>query len=164
MYYEMGKVNIEFRNLSLQEIVSSAVKRVLGKTEFLGQIEFNLNCNTRIYADEDSSIKMFYYIVENAMNYSEINRKILIIEHTLSNRVEIEIKDEGFGIPDQQLDKLFDKSENIILSKNGMSGNSGWGLILAKQLSQINNATIRIQSKENEGTSVFVGYDTKETN
>ena len=54
------------------------------------------------------------------------------------------------------MNKLFNVSQNIVPSPNGGENSTGFGLILVEQIMKINNGSIRIESKVNEGTSVFV--------
>ncbi len=54
------------------------------------------------------------------------------------------------------MNKLFDVSQNIVSCSNGSEYGTGLGLILVEQIIKINNGSIRIESTDNKGTTVFV--------
>lgn len=158
MYYKLDKVRTEFEYLNIREIVSIAVEKLLMKGDFLGEVLFEIESDTLIYADKESSVKIFYYILENAMNYSKPNGKIVINSIMVNGLVEIEVKDYGIGISEDRMKKLFDISQNMVSCETGMENMTGLGLILTHQLVKINNGIIKISSKKNVGTSVCVTF------
>lgn len=77
--------------------------------------------------------------------------------------VVIYIQDNGIGIPENELSKIFEKFYelgDIISHKSGSvefkSGGLGLGLSIVKLIVELHNGKIWINSKENEGTTVFV--------
>ena len=103
--------------------------------------------------DDDKFQQVMTNLIENACKYSE-NGKDVIISTSFadSDNVLISIKDEGVGIAEKDLDKIFEKFirlENHLTSKT--QGN-GLGLYITKMLVESMNGSISVNSVLNEGT------------
>lgn len=98
-------------------------------------------------------------LISNACKFSHNGKNIVITAVAINNsHVELKIKDEGVGIPHQVLDRLFD--EDAIVSQVGTSGEigTGSGLLIVRDFLAIYGATIRIDSKVNQGTEVTLRF------
>ncbi len=70
--------------------------------------------------------------------------------------VELSVKDEGIGIPDEDQDKLFQPFQRA-RNTGGIPG-TGLGLLAAKNAVELHNRTISLQSRVNVGTTVSVTF------
>jgi K+-sensing histidine kinase KdpD len=156
LYYKTDKIKTNFKVINLREVVTRSIESLLLNSEYLGEIYFSIDPSIQIYCDSDSISKAFYYIIENSLNYSAPNGRISINAGIKENFVEIKIEDNGSGISEETMNKLFDVSKNIVPSPNGGENGTGLGLILVEQIMKINNASIRIESEDKKGTTVFV--------
>ncbi|TLX27297.1 HAMP domain-containing histidine kinase [Chryseobacterium indologenes] len=94
-----------------------------------------------------------YNIVENGIKYSK-DHPVTIILSEKYNQLNIEVKDQGKGIPKEDLDKI---TETFYRGKNvdNIKG-SGIGLSLSRSIFDLHHITMKIDSKINMGTSVLL--------
>lgn len=157
MYYKTGKIEYKHEVIEVRKVITSAVKKVLNKTDHNFEIIFEMEDDLAAYADFRTVKKLFYYIIENAVEYSKPNGKINIKAIIDYDFVKIEIIDNGIGIDANKLNQLFDITK---ISPNNENG-TGLGLILSEQLIQLNNGSINIKSNNNCGTKVTVKLPSK---
>jgi CheY-like chemotaxis protein len=95
-------------------------------------------------------------LVSNAIKYNKPNGKILIsyIKQG-SSKIRFGIKDSGYGIPDEQKDKVFKPFERLHSDIKNIEG-TGIGLTISKQLVELMAGTIGFESVANEGSYFFI--------
>lgn len=105
-----------------------------------------------IYADRRLMSHAILNLLSNAFKYSEGNPIIKISKEKES--LDIEVKDNGIGIPESEINNLFQSFYRASNSSN-FEG-TGLGLAIVKEFVTINNGTISVKSKLNEGTSFII--------
>jgi signal transduction histidine kinase len=131
-------------------------------TEKGGSIEEHYNAQDAIIIGDQSFITMiFTNLLDNAIKYSPKAPKITITTSSNDKGVTISITDNGIGIPDEALTKIFYKTYRI---KNGHNIKGfGLGLYFVKQLVEIHKGKITVNSTVGKGSefSVFLPFNTK---
>lgn len=117
------------------------------------QIDFGLHASSNIinlYFDRDQFEKILFNLLSNAFKHTDENGKISIkiIEH--KNDVELVVEDSGDGIPEEHMDKVFDR---FYSADEEYSSGTGIGLALVKSLVELHKGTIDFNSKIGEKTS-----------
>ena len=102
---------------------------------------------------------LFSILLENAINYSPSNSVIKIITKIIEGpRLYIGIEDQGIGIPEKNLDNVFNeffRSNNAVdFHKNG----TGLGLSVAREIVNIHNASINVESVLEKGSCFSVAF------
>ena len=69
---------------------------------------------------------------------------------------QITIKDEGLGIAQEHIPKLFDRFYRVDSSRSSKLGGTGLGLPIVKSIMELHKGNIKIQSHEKEGTTVIL--------
>ncbi|MGN1217071.1 MAG: ATP-binding protein, partial [Phocaeicola sp.] len=109
-----------------------------------------------MWYDSKQIQKVINNLLFNAIKYTPKGGKISINLSKDINKVNISIADNGKGIPEKDLTKIFDifyQSDNSVNTANGISG-SGIGLALVKSIVKMHHGEISVNSKINEG-SIF---------
>ena len=98
-------------------------------------------------------------IIDNAYKYSPNGGNVwLNVNHdTVQNFVEIEVKDCGLSLTEDDIAHVFDKFFRV--DKTGHIAGAGLGLSLAKEIFNLFNCDIYIKSVVNEGSSVFIRFN-----
>ncbi len=95
-------------------------------------------------------------IIKNAIDFSYENNDVIISNYEDKNKCIISIEDKGIGIPKEQASKVFEEFYRTDKSRNKESGGTGLGMAISKKIVEIHNGTLKIESKENQGTTVFI--------
>ncbi len=99
-----------------------------------------------MFADSDKIARVFDNLLKNAVNYSYDNTLIRIGARIRRDRVVIKFRNKSDEIPEEKLQRLFDKFYRVDSSRGSQSGGSGLGLAIAKQIVELHGGTIRAKS------------------
>ncbi|MGJ9382776.1 sensor histidine kinase [Salipaludibacillus sp. CF4.18] len=105
-----------------------------------------------IYADSERMEQVFINLVQNAIQYSSYGSKIGILVKEQKNVVQINISDQGLGMSEDELANIWErfyKSDKARTQKVG----TGIGLSIVKQILDLHNATIIVESNVGQGTT-----------
>ncbi|WP_414045366.1 cell wall metabolism sensor histidine kinase WalK [Macrococcus equi] len=108
--------------------------------------------------DPDKMTQVFDNVITNALKYSKGKKKVEfhVKQNTLFNRMTIQIKDNGIGIPLNKVDKIFDRFFRVDKARTRKMGGTGLGLAISKEIIEAHNGRIWANSKEGFGTSVYI--------
>ena len=101
--------------------------------------------------DQDMMVSFLVNLVDNAYKASENGGKIFI--H--ADEQGITVKDQGRGIPEEELNRVTEAFYMVDKSRSRSSGGAGLGLALCKEIAGLHGAQLIIKSKEGAGTSVI---------
>jgi signal transduction histidine kinase/class 3 adenylate cyclase/ActR/RegA family two-component response regulator/ligand-binding sensor domain-containing protein len=104
-----------------------------------------------VEADENRLQQILYNLVGNAIKFSE-KGKISIDAILKEDYVEVTVSDEGVGIPEDKLEKVFDSYEQANVEINRDYLGTGLGLTISKKLVELHNGTIKAESKIGHGS------------
>lgn len=120
-------------------------------------IEFDLILpQVQIYADVELMEQVWINIIGNSIKFSNENSKIYIQIRKYDCVMDISIKDEGIGISEEDLGKIFDRFHQADLSRK-VSG-SGLGLSIARKIVILHEGNIRVKSKLSQGTEFIISF------
>ena len=111
-----------------------------------------------IYADKDSIEQIVINILTNSIKYTPEGGLIRIYAGPIDNRVYIKVIDNGIGIPQKDLGRIFERFYRVDKARSRKMGGTGLGLSIVKEMVDRNNGTINIDSKLNEGTEVTMTF------
>ena len=105
-----------------------------------------------IYANIDESMMMrvFINLLSNAVTYGKTNGKIYVDLDVQEKTIVIKIADDGIGISDEHIDKIWTRFYQVDPSRN--SEGTGLGLSMVKWIVEAHSGTISVVSKLGEGT------------
>lgn len=92
------------------------------------------------------------------MKYNKNNGVVDIIVNSSDGKVKLIVRDTGIGIPLSQQDRVFERFYRVDKARSKAIGGTGLGLAIVKHGAMYHNAEIRLESKENEGTSVSISF------
>jgi two-component system, OmpR family, sensor histidine kinase YxdK len=144
---------VEALNLeSIVRSVTSNQKRLFIRKHIFPSIQ--IDADTRIISDEKWLSFVLTQLITNAIRYTvEKNRKVYFKGYNRREKRILEIQDEGVGIPNSDIPRVFDP---YFTGENGRNfqESTGMGLYLAKQICEKLGHQIEIESKVNQGTTV----------
>lgn len=110
-----------------------------------------------IQGDEVRIKQVLHNILSNAIKYS-IDPGAIEVKLFKDESITILIQDTGIGIPDQDLDRIFERFYRVDKARSRKMGGTGLGLSIAKELVELHGGTIEITSKVGKGTAVILRF------
>ena len=120
----------------------------------------NVSIGLMVFADLQQILFVLRNTIHNAIKFSYPNQRVFIGAHRNGSKVEISVTDFGAGIPAQQQEVLFRLDRRATQPGTQNEKGAGLGLILCKDFVEQNAGTIRIESREGEGTRVIITLET----
>ena len=115
-----------------------------------------------VYADKDDIERVDLNILTNSIKYTPNNGEIKIYVGFVYNDAYIKIFDNGIGIPEEDLTRIFERFYRVDKARTREMGGTGLGLSIAKEILDKNGGSIDIKSKVGEGTEVVIRIPTKQ--
>lgn len=153
---EDGNLKLSKTRVDLHEIAQTAVRN-LESEGMKKQISLSVS-GSPAYADADREriIQVAMNLLSNALRYTPQNGKIEV--ETLETEAEsiLRVKDNGIGIPEQELPYIFERFYRTDKSRNRKTGGTGIGLTIAKSIVESHGGKITVESTVGEGSSFTV--------
>lgn len=120
-------------------------------------IKYDLNIDT-LEVNYLLIYRAFFNLIENAHKYAEQNGEIIISSHAEGNHSVFYISNTGMGISKEDMNHIFEPFYRADKSRARKIAGAGLGLAIAKEIFDIYDATITIDSEKNNGTRVEVRF------
>lgn len=155
--YEDNKMELFFESHLLSEIMEDVVEevQVLLEEKNIQLIE-NYNKNIQLEVDKTIVLRVFVNLLTNAIKFSQLNSAIEIkAAVTSENLIMIEVIDNGMGIPENQIDLIFDKFVQADHRGLGELKSTGLGLTFCKMAIEAHCGMIKAKNRASAG-AVFL--------
>lgn len=142
----------------LNDIVKACIRA--NKRLFISKrigISFDVT-DKKVLTDEKWLSFIINQIISNSLKYTDQNGKINIFTTTHDNNIELHIKDNGIGIVDQDISRVFNKGFTGTNGRKSGSKSTGMGLYLVKKMTDKLGHSIQIKSKPNQGTETIITF------
>ncbi|RII27703.1 MAG: hypothetical protein CXR31_05585 [Geobacter sp.] len=106
---------------------------------------------------------VFNNLLSNAVKYSPNGGNIVLGAQQEANNVTMWVKDDGIGIPQDLLDKIFDRFYRVDNTDSRTTSGTGLGLSLAKEIVSAQGGSIWIESTLGKGSTVYITLPAAET-
>lgn len=138
--------------LMLEQIIDEFYPLTNGQNK---KILVNCDANINCYADPDKLSRVFNNVIKNAISYSFENTDIKINVSNINNIITIKIQNEGFTIPKEKLDSIFEKFYRLDNARTSATGGAGLGLAIAKEIINLHGGNITAESENNITTFIL---------
>ncbi len=114
-----------------------------------------------VYADKDCFKTIVSNIYSNAIKYSNKNTSIVISAHCNHNTTVISIRDKGVGMSQVQINNLFALASTVSTKGTNNEKGTGLGLLICKELIELHNGSLGINSQQGNGTTLTITLSNK---
>ncbi len=114
-----------------------------------------------VYADKDDIQRVILNVLTNSIKYTSDGGNIKIYVGFVYSDAYIKIIDNGIGIPNEDLNMIFERFYRVDKARTREMGGSGLGLSIAKEILDKNGGSIDIKSEVDKGTEVVIKIPTK---
>ncbi len=160
--YDNEQIECEKIEFNLGELVKSCLENLQIEADKKNQkVECFVTANVpTVKADKDGIERVVLNILSNSIKYTEDGGVIKIYVGFVYNDAYIKIIDNGIGIPEKDLDRIFERFYRVDKARTRKMGGTGLGLSIAKEILDKNNGRIDIKSKVGKGTEVVITIPT----
>ena len=106
-----------------------------------------------ILGDREQLIMAIQNLIENAINYSPEGTKVTVTSKVEDGIVDISVTDQGIGIPDVDLDRIFERFYRVDPARSRLTGGTGLGLSIVKHVALKHGGEVKVWSSENVGST-----------
>jgi PAS domain S-box-containing protein len=148
---------LEVGPTDLSRIVQTAIESVKPKAERFGiEICFDDTDDHRCVCDAQKLYQVFLNLLDNAIKYSEAGARVDITIGEDVSSLTVEVKDTGVGIPEEELNQLFERFYRVDKDRSRTTGGSGLGLAISKQIVEMHGGDISVESAVGVGSTFRV--------
>ncbi len=162
---ESGRMNLNETSSNLKEMLDTVINMVEGEINYKSQtltVEFDESLNQNVYCDRVRYMQVMINLLENAVKYTQYGGHILISMKPLEAapkgyvRVALKIKDDGIGMSEQFLSKIYEPFERETSEMVSQVNGNGLGLSICKGIVDQMGGTIQVKSTKHGGTTFVV--------
>lgn len=158
---EVGKIDLQYEHFEIVELVEDIfdeleMKAKKKKIELKFAKEFD---PIYVYADRGKITQVLTNLIGNSIDYGHKKGETSIRFYLLNNIVTVEVSDNGPGISEEDLPRLFERFYRVEKSRNRNEGGSGLGLSIARHFIEAHGQTISVRSTLDVGSTFTFGLD-----
>ena len=125
----------------------------------------NINLNWRrfgkaadytVYGDETQLTSMFNNLVDNAVKYTLPGGKVEVTGSSEEDRIVVSISDTGIGIPEQKLNRIFERFYRVDKDRSKATGGTGLGLSIVRHVAENHGGSVAVESAMGRGSTFTV--------
>lgn len=155
---DAGFMQLHLQNMNIVELVEDITMSVVDLCKNKGiNLTFDTNTEEQVIAcDPDKIERIILNLLSNAIKFTNPGDEIFVSLTAEDSKVLISVKDTGIGIPQSNLNTIFERYKQVdeALSKNQFG--SGIGLSLVKSLVELHEGSISLKSKQGEGSEFII--------
>ena len=106
-----------------------------------------------IHGDRDQIHAAVSNLVENAVTYSPEDSKVSVTAKSIDGEIHITVTDHGIGIPNEELDRIFERFYRVDPARARATGGTGLGLSIVKHVAASNGGRVTVWSEQGQGSS-----------
>jgi two-component system phosphate regulon sensor histidine kinase PhoR len=162
---ERGELKLKKTNFVVQDLIKEVFESLSWKAE-QRQITFSIKKGCEhpitVHADKEKIRQVLINLVDNTIKYGKFNGSTVASIYNMDDRnILIEISDDGMGISEANLDRIFERFFRTTEGRGREVTGSGLGLAICKHIIEAHGHSIHVRSKENVGTTIGFTLDAK---
>lgn len=139
-------------------LVSSIVEEAIDQSHINAEsrgvsISFFEESPAVILGDREQLTMALQNLIENAINYSPENTKVTVTSRVKNQIVEIAVTDQGIGIPEADLLRIFERFYRVDPARSRQTGGTGLGLSIVKHVAAKHGGDVKVWSAQNVGST-----------
>ena len=165
---ETGEIKMHFEHFNIVSIAEEVIDQLENKAEKKNlTIQFDQKYKAPIFvhADADRIYRVITNLVSNAIKYTDEGSVVIGFE-VKGEKVQINIKDTGIGIPPEHLNRIFERFFRVEKSRSKEMGGTGLGLAIVKHILEAHNTKVSVMSTVGKGSNFSfklpIGQSTEE--
>ena len=147
-------VQLEREDFDLSSLARDVAGRLKASAKKNGVVITVIGDKAEINGVKSIVDEMVFNLVDNAVKYNKQNGRVTVTVDSSSEGTALTVTDTGIGIPQADVDRVFERFYRVDKSHSKEIGGTGLGLSIVKHGAAFHNAKVSLQSTEGEGTTV----------
>jgi two-component system sensor histidine kinase SenX3 len=144
----------EAERVSIADVVDEALGRALELADARGiELVGGAPQDLHVLGDFDQLVTGLGNLVGNAVNYSPDRTKVVVSVRREGDLAEISVTDQGIGIPEQDLKRIFERFYRVDPARSRVTGGTGLGLSIVKHIAATHGGDVAVWSVEGAGST-----------
>jgi two-component system sensor histidine kinase SenX3 len=141
--------------VELAIVVAEALDRCRMKANAHGiELTASTDPGLVVMGDEDLLVNALRNLLENAVAYSPEKTRVMVSTRRIGDdTAEVSVADQGIGIPQRDLERIFERFYRVDPARSRATGGTGLGLAIVKHVSAAHGGEVKVWSKEGEGST-----------
>lgn len=154
---DSNEITVNKENIDLRKIVDDVVAKLSLELQKKNQtVDVESNENVLAFADYSQIEQVIINIITNSIRYTPEGGNIKVKIEANDENTVIKIKDNGIGIPKEDLSRIFERFYRVDKARTREMGGTGLGLSISKNMIEANGGTISIDSEYGYWTEVTI--------
>jgi two-component system sensor histidine kinase SenX3 len=141
--------------------IDEAVDQAIGQSQFLAdsrdiEVIRGPRAECSVVGDRKSLIMAFHNLIENAINYSPDKTRVTVNTTAAGGIVEITVIDQGVGIPESELNRIFERFYRVDPARSRETGGTGLGLSIVKHVVANHGGEVIVWSSQGVGSTFSI--------
>ncbi len=155
---DSNQMEISKQEFALDVLIQEVIDQYADIAEFQGKrIYTDTITPIKLIGDKERIHQLLVILVDNSMKFTDEGGTIAINAAANAHTIELEVKDNGIGIPKQDISKIFNRFYQVEQSRTDIEG-TGLGLSIAKWIIDKHSGTIRVDSELEKGTRFEITF------
>ena len=145
--------------VDINEVISEAVdqSRLNAEKRKITLVHEEVD-NIVINGDRNQVTMAINNLIENAINYSPDATRVAITSKVVDGIVEIAVSDQGIGIPEKDLERIFERFYRVDPARSRLTGGTGLGLSIVKHIATNHGGDVSLWSVEGAGSTFTIRF------
>ena len=159
------QIQLKFVLIELKDIIDEVVEaqhiHIINKGHSIS-VKYDEHLSYLIKGDVFRIRQILHNILSNAIKYTVEEGKITVVMCKKDGKIEVTVQDTGIGIPEEDMNRIFERFYRVDKARSRKLGGTGLGLSIAKELMALHGGSIKIDSKVGQGTKVILTFNEAE--
>jgi len=152
---QSGRAPLSFRQCSMEEIVQQAVE-AMGPVADAARVSIRLKTEPcKVHADSDRLLQVMTNLLSNAIKFSPPYSEVTVKTMKSADGALVAVVDEGRGVPEDKLELIFDRFQQVDASDSRQKGGTGLGLAICRTILEQHGGRIWAERNSDRGSSFF---------
>lgn len=151
-----GKIIMQRVQCNLAEIFEQAIASMQAMADQAKVVLVSEPVAVELWADPDRLVQTLTNLLSNAIKFSEPGKTIWLRARVQENIVQIEVEDQGRGIPEDKLQLIFERFQQVDASDSRKKGGTGLGLAICRSIVEQHGGQIWAESVPTQGSTFYI--------
>ncbi|WAM34820.1 sensor histidine kinase [Caldicellulosiruptor morganii] len=154
---ENAKIEVNEEEVNIKEIVDECIQLLKFKAEAKDvKVHVDVDNNLKIKIYRDWLKQLFINLIDNAITYNKQGGEVFVKVEKSGDKMVIKIKDTGIGIPQNEIDRIFERFYRVDKGRSRKGGGTGLGLSIVKHIVELYNGRIYVNSETGKGSEFTI--------